>query len=229
MAEDESKKGYYDLGGAVDDYSAHEEAGDYLTDPGVETAAARKSEEESLRASGANLREAREAKGFSLEELSDKTGISMEALQQVELGQDFLPLGQLIRLSKALSVRMEDVISKGVQSFTIVRANERHGARRFGKSKEDSHGYQYEFLAPGKKNRKMEPFIVTLNPASSDQPSTHDGQEFIYVMEGQMELLIDDTHEILGPGDAVYYDSTSTHLVRAHGANPAKILAVLVE
>jgi quercetin dioxygenase-like cupin family protein/DNA-binding Xre family transcriptional regulator len=230
MSQDKNKDRYEDLGSAVDDYSGYDDEGrDYLTDPGAERIAAEKSEREATAVSHTNLKEARQSKGFSLEELSDRTGISAESLRQVELGEDFLPLGQLIKLSKALSVRMEDVIAKGSRSFTIVRATERRSTQRFGKSKEDSHGYEYEFLAPGKKNRKMEPFIVTLKPASGDQPSSHDGQEFIYVMEGEMELFVEDTHEVLKPGDAVYYDSSSTHLVRAHGDKPAKILAVLVD
>jgi quercetin dioxygenase-like cupin family protein len=83
-------------------------------------------------------------------------------------------------------------------------------------------------LAPGKKDRMMEPFIVTLHPAVSDEPSTHDGQEFIYVLEGEMEVMVEGAREVLKPGDSVYYDSTSTHLVKAHGDKPAKILAVLI-
>ncbi len=228
MDQGDKRENLNDVGSAVDDYSSHGEEGDYLTDP-VAEAAAINDEPDSFGDSGANLRKARESRGFSLEELADKTGLSVSALEKVEGGKDYLPLGQLIKLSKALSVKVEDVISKGVKPFTIVRANERQGTRRYGKTKEDSHGYEYEFLAPGKKDRKMEPFIVTLNPASSDEPSAHDGQEFIYVMEGEMEVIIKDVSEILKPGDSVYYDSSDTHLVRAYGDKPAKILAVLVE
>jgi quercetin dioxygenase-like cupin family protein len=73
----------------------------------------------------------------------------------------------------------------------------------------------------------MEPFAVTLQPASSAAPSSHDGQEFIYILEGAVEMTIGDHVEVLGPGDAAYYDSTTPHLLRAQGAKPARILAVL--
>ena len=69
---------------------------------------------------------------------------------------------------------------------------------------------------------------MTLHPASSDEPSSHDGQEFIYVLDGEMEVIVDDNHDILKPGDSIYYDSSTTHLVRAHGDKPAQILAVLI-
>ena len=74
----------------------------------------------------------------------------------------------------------------------------------------------------------MEPFVVTLHPSDADEPSAHDGQEFIYVLEGQMDVLVGETKDVLGPGDAIYYDSGDIHLVKAHGDKPAKILAVLI-
>ena len=73
----------------------------------------------------------------------------------------------------------------------------------------------------------MEPFIVTLHPSGAGEPSSHDGQEFIYVLEGEMEVTVGEFRDVLKPGDAVYYDSSSTHLVKASGDKPAKILAVL--
>jgi mannose-6-phosphate isomerase-like protein (cupin superfamily)/ribosome-binding protein aMBF1 (putative translation factor) len=229
MTEDKNEKAYEDISEAVDGFTGHGHEHDFLTDPDAEAAATRKEEMESAVNHGANLRTVREEKGFSLEELAEKTGIEKNVLELVEAGEDILPLGRLIKLSKALSLRMEDVVSKGKEPFTIVRAHQRPTTSRYGKAKEESHGYEYESLAPSKKDRRMEPFIVTLHPASSDEPSTHDGQEFIYVLEGEMEVFVEDTREVLKAGDAVYYDSTSTHLVRAFGDKPTKIIAVLLD
>ncbi len=70
--------------------------------------------------------------------------------------------------------------------------------------------------------------MVTLLPTDVQEVSQHDGQEFIFVLEGEMEVNIGEKYrDILRPGDAVYYDSTTPHLVKAHGNRPAKILAVL--
>ncbi len=73
----------------------------------------------------------------------------------------------------------------------------------------------------------MEPFLITMVPSEVKELSTHDGQEFIFVLEGEMRAQVRDQVEILRPGDAVYYDSTNPHLVKCHGDKPAKILAVL--
>jgi quercetin dioxygenase-like cupin family protein len=73
----------------------------------------------------------------------------------------------------------------------------------------------------------MEPFIVRLVPTDTEESSTHAGQEFLYVMEGEIKVQVGDRADFLKPGDAVYYDSNVPHLVRCAGTAPAKILAVL--
>jgi len=226
---DEEKKGtaYEDLTDMVDQYG-HHKGDDFLTDPAAVAAAAEKVERDVAADHATRLKATREERGFTLDELADRTGIDRDTLAQVEAGETFLPLGHLIKLSKVLSMRMADVISEGREDFTIVRADQRKSVARFGQAKETRHGYEYESLAPGKKDRKMEPFIVTLYPSTADELSVHDGQEFIYVLEGEMDVVIGDNRDVIGPGDAIYYDSTTKHLVKAHGDKPAKILAVLI-
>ena len=228
MDEDRKLTSYEDLREAVSEYGEEREGHDLLTDPDALASSRAKSEHEEAVTHGQRLKAARQQRGFTLEELASKTEIPANVLGQLEAGETYLPLGQLIKLSKALSLKMADVISSGEEPFTIVRAGQRHTHARFGKTKQERHGYEYESLAPNKKDRLMEPFIVTLNPASADEPSSHDGQEFIYVLEGEMEVLVNDARDVLKPGDAIYYDSTTLHLVKAHGDKPAKILAVLI-
>jgi len=227
MDEKKNAMSYEDFEETASDYG-EDKGHDFLTDPAAIAKASERAEHEKAVSHGDMLRAARERRGFSLDELAARTSISRETLAQVEAGEFVLPLGQLIKLSKALSLRMADVISAGKESFTIVRSDQRLSFSRFGKVREASYGYEYESLAAGKKDRAMEPFIVTLHPSGADEPSSHDGQEFIYVLEGEMEVVIEDTRDVLKPGDAVYYDSTSMHLVKAHGRKPAKILAVLI-
>jgi quercetin dioxygenase-like cupin family protein len=99
---------------------------------------------------------------------------------------------------------------------------------RYDSRKGKQYGYEYESLAPHKKDRHMEPFLVTLEPAETEEErSTHDGQEFIFVLSGKMEVRLGEEVHILEPGDAIYYDSTVPHLVKCHGGETTKILAVL--
>jgi transcriptional regulator with XRE-family HTH domain len=227
MNEKKSVMSYEDFRETASDYGA-DKGDDFLTDPAAIAKASEKTKDEKALSHGDMLRATREKRGFSLEELAARTGVSRDALAKLEAGEYALPLGQLIKVSKALSLRMADVIAAGEEPFTIVRSDQRRSFSRFGKARESDYGYEYESLAAGKKDRVMEPFVVTLHPSGADEPSCHDGQEFIYVLDGEMEVVIEDTREVLKPGDSVYYDSTSMHLVKAHGGKPAKILAVIV-
>ncbi len=227
MSEEPKGTPYEDLRDTVEQYS-DEKGSDFLTDPKAVEAAKQMAESESALDHGQRLRSSREAMGFTLDELSEKTGIDRDVLAQVESGETLLPLGQLIKLTNTLSLKMADAIAEGLEAFTIVRADRRKAFKRFGQARQTTYGYEYESLAPGKKDRKMEPFIVTLHPGASGEPSTHEGQEFIFVLEGEMEAFVEQTRDVLRPGDAIYYDATSNHLVRAYGDKPAKILAVLV-
>lgn len=226
MDEKKNIMSYEEFHDAASDYG-EDRGHDFLTDPAAIAKASEKAECEKAVSYGNLLRTTREKRGFSLDELAARTGISRDTLTQLEAGELILPLGQLIKLSKALSLRMADVISAGEEPFTIVRSDQRLRFSRFGKARQASYGYEYESLAARKKDRAMEPFVVTLYPSGADDPSSHDGQEFIYVLDGEMEVVIENARDVLKPGDSVYYDSTSLHLVKAHGNKPAKILAVL--
>jgi quercetin dioxygenase-like cupin family protein len=177
---------------------------------------------------GDRIRKAREMRGLTVKDLSGRAGIREEILVRVEANEVIPPLGELIKIGKAVEMRMGFFISPGAeQSMTVVRREARPAISRYGKKRSEQSGYSYESLAPEKGNRFMEPFLVTLNPSAEQELSTHDGQEFIFVLEGEMKARVGRQEETLRPGDAIYYDSTHPHLVRCAGDKPTKILAVL--
>lgn len=178
---------------------------------------------------GERVEAVRESRGLSLEDISQRTGIDVALLGQIEEGSVAPPLGTVIKLAKALDMKMGYFISgEEDQPYTIVRKDDRKVVSRYDSKKGKRYGYEYESLAPHKKDRHMEPFLVTLVPADTEEErSTHDGQEFIYVLEGTMEVRVGEKIHLIEPGEAIYYDSTVPHLVKCHGDKPAKILAVL--
>jgi len=112
--------------------------------------------------------------------------------------------------------------------YTIVRSEDRKVVSRYDSKKGEQYGYEYRSLAPHKKDRHMEPFLVTLSPSVTEtERSSHDGQEFIYVIRGSMEVRLGDEVHVLNPKECIYYDSTVPHLVKCHGDEETKILAVL--
>ena len=195
------------------------------TDSPVSTEKTLQREREGL---GERIRTAREMRGLSLSDISSRTGIDTASLKRIESNEIQPPLGQLIKLGKALDMKMGYFISPGVdKAMTVVRKGQGQAIARYGKKKSQQQGYVYESLAPEKANRMMEPFIITLMPADTDELSMHDGQEFIYVLEGDMRVQVGGQTELLHAGDAIYYDSNQPHLVKAATKAKTTILAVL--
>jgi len=179
---------------------------------------------------GERIRELRENKGLSLQDMANRTGYSSALLSQVENHFISPPLGGLIKIAKALEVKVGTFFGdEPRESYAIVRKDERKHISRFASKEGVSYGYSYESLGFDKKDRQMEPFLVTLEPATvkSEKLSSHDGEEFIFVLEGEMEAILGDHKDVLHPGDCIYYDSTIPHKVQCHREVPTKILAVL--
>jgi quercetin dioxygenase-like cupin family protein len=178
---------------------------------------------------GMRIKKARENRGLSIFDLYLRSDIDVDQLSQIEEGKVIPPLGTVIKLAKALDLNMGYFISgEEGKAFTIVRRDDRKVTSRYDSKKEEHYGYEYESLAPHKTDRHMEPFLVTLKPSETEEErSTHDGQEFIFVLQGKMEVRLGEDIHLLEPGDSIYYDSTVPHLVKCHSKDPTKILAVL--
>lgn len=184
--------------------------------------------DEAKESPGGRIRRIREERGLSIKDLSSRTGIDITALVRIESGKTIPALGQLVRLGRALDMKMGYLISPGIDKpMTVVHKDERRPVSRYGETKSMLCGYSYESLAPEKADRFMEPFIVTLVPTEAEDFSTHAGQEFLYVLEGEIKVQVGDRTDFLKPGDAAYYDSVEPHFVRCVGTSPAQILAVL--
>lgn len=179
---------------------------------------------------GEKIKQLRERKGLSLKGVADATGFSTALLSQMENHLVSPSLGSLIKLAKALEVRVGDFFGETQgEPFAIVRKDERKKISRFASKEGVSYGYSYESLGFEKKDRRMEPFLVTLEPATlkTSKTSVHEGEEFIFVLEGEMEVILGDHTDILYSGDSIYYDSNIPHRVQCHQDKVTRILAVL--
>lgn len=179
---------------------------------------------------GEKIKVLRERKGLSLKDLADSTGFSTALLSQMENHLVSPSLGTMIKLARAMGVKVGDFLGESEgEPFTIVRKDERKNVSRFASKDGVKYGYSYESLGFDKKDRHMEPFIVTLEPATvkAMKTSVHEGEEFIFVLEGEMEVILGNHTDVLYPGDSIYYDSTIPHRVQCHQDKITRILAVL--
>jgi len=178
---------------------------------------------------GERIRTFREDKGLELDEISSQINMSPTILSQIENQVESPSLGTLIKISKALEVNLSELLGEEQsQAFTIVRKNEADKVSRHSTGDGINPGYSYDSLGTGLADRKMEPFIASIEPSSTkESPSVHSGEEFIYVMEGEMEITLGELRDILTVGDSIYYKASIPHLVKAKGDKVLKILAVL--
>lgn len=184
-------------------------------------------EEKNVEEVGKRIQELREEKGVSIEELSKMTGFSSKRLLNIESGSLKPQLGTVMKLSKALDSAFGRIVSgEGNCLYSITRHGEQKNVLGSTSQKDGKPLYQYKSLAPDVKGRHMESFIVQLEENRDGEMSVHDGEEFVFVLNGTALFKIGDDVYDLNPGDSVYYLSTTPHLITSRKGKTS-ILAVL--
>lgn len=177
---------------------------------------------------GERIRKLREAQDMSLEQVCKLTGIEAARLSAYEDGTAVPSIGVVIQLSRVLGSKMEGLLHGGgtvSESLTICRSGESLGGEQGGT--EQSYAYQ-SLTRPGTAGHLMEPFLLSFDPAvPPGVPITHDGQEFVYVVEGAIELFYDGRNYRLEQGDSAYLSSSLPHTFHGLGDNVARMLAVV--
>jgi transcriptional regulator with XRE-family HTH domain len=180
---------------------------------------------------GDKLKMVRESRTVTLEQLCERSGLKRELIEQIESGALIPSLSPLIRIARALGVRLgtflDDQESVGP---VVVRSGEQRKVMRFSdKTRLGNSDMDFFSLAANKAGRHMEPFLIDIHPSSADEakPSAHEGEEFIYVFSGDVEVIYGKELFRLAAGDCIYYDSIVAHNVHSTGNRPARILAVV--
>lgn len=179
---------------------------------------------------GEKIRSLRLKRKMSIEDVVNKSGLSASIIAGIEDHSISPPLGTIIVLAKVFQVPVGDIFGDSADApFCIVRSGDQNTVSRFSSTAGKPGAYSYKSLGHQKQNRHMEPFLVTLTPADAApvEPNRHEGEEILFVLEGQVEVRLADHTDILNPGDSIYYDSNLPHVVSCHGKEPAKIFAVI--
>ena len=182
---------------------------------------------------GNKIKGLRETKNISIEEIAERSGLTVEQIQSIENDQTLPSLGPLIKIARALGVRlgtfMDDNDALG-PVVTRAKDRERDSSISFSNGATDARKHmEYHPLAQQKAGRHMEPFVIDINPTETQefQLSDHEGEEFIYVMSGEVEIAYDKDIYHLQEGDSIFYDSIVKHHVHGAPGKSAKILAVV--
>ncbi|SMH43842.1 transcriptional regulator, XRE family with cupin sensor [Methanohalophilus portucalensis FDF-1] len=181
--------------------------------------------QEKIKEISSRVKELRGLSGISAEEIASSLDIALEEYNKYESGELDIPASILFEIAQLLGVDMTVLLTgedPRMHIFTITRKDE-------GVSVERRKQYQYEGLAPNFIHKKAEPFVVTVKPQSNQDstPNSHPGQEFDYVLEGSLKVIIHDNEIILNEGDSIYFDSNYNHSMQAVGDKSAKFLAII--
>ena len=182
---------------------------------------------------GHKIKGIRESKNLTVEEIAERSGLSTEQITSIETDQNLPSLGPLIKIARALGVRLGTFLDDSDELGPVVcRAEEREMNKSisFSNDATDARKHmEYHPLAQQKAGRHMEPFIIDINPTDtlSYTLSAHEGEEFIYVMSGEIEIEYGKEKYCLKAGDSIYYDSIVKHHVHGAPGKSAKILALV--
>ena len=181
--------------------------------------------EEEIKQLAARLKGLRDGLDLTVEEMAENAGIPVEDYKKMEAEEMDIPIGTLQMISRAYGVSL-DVLLFGeepkMSSYFLTRAN-------CGVSIERTKAYKYQSLASGFRGRLMHPLIVTIEPADTDKAlalNSHPGQEFMMVLEGEMELTLGGKTHVMHEGDSIYFNSGLQHGMRALGGKAVKILSI---
>jgi transcriptional regulator with XRE-family HTH domain len=180
---------------------------------------------------GSKIAQLRQLKNLSASKLATIAGLSEKQLESIESGKIIPSLGILIKITRALGLRLGTLLDDNNHPGpSITKASDAQKTASFSTQEEITREHLTFFsLAPNKAGKHMEPFLIDIRPgeSSSLKKSSHEGEEFIYVMEGKVTIAYGTEVFELEKNDSIYLDSIVDHLVTAKGKETAKILAVV--
>ena len=181
---------------------------------------------------GEKIKSIRETKQISVSELAERTGLAEEQINRIENNVDIPSLAPLIKIARALGVRLGTFLDDQDEVGAVVCRKEElnNSTISFSNNAMNARTHmQYHSLSNSKADRHMEPFIIDIEATDETnyELSSHEGEEFIYVMEGAIEIAYGKKSHIIEAGDSIYYDSIVPHHVHGYQGQAAKILAVV--
>ena len=171
----------------------------------------------------------REKQNLSIEDLASRTVLSEDFIRAVEDDDMYPSLRPLVKLARALGVRLGTFLDDQVSSDPlIVKLGERQEELTMHPDGKEP-GLKFHSLGKGKTDRHMEPFFIEMLPQSckDETLSSHEGEEFIIVQSGKVRIKYGQEESILEAGDSIYFNSVVPHNVACADCEKAEIYAVL--
>ncbi|MDA8141629.1 MAG: FAD-binding protein [Desulfobacteraceae bacterium] len=170
---------------------------------------------------GAMVRQLRQARDWSQEQLAHATGQSPEFIAQVENDQLSPPVGFILRMAQAMKIDPSTFLNKEERAAIRDRRAQAYYQR--------TQAYSYTTLTPDGANSHLRAFMITIEAQRDHKPVAykHEGEEFIYVMEGDLGLTLDAKEHTLKPGESIHFNSDVPHKLKSLSTQATRCLVVL--
>jgi transcriptional regulator with XRE-family HTH domain len=160
---------------------------------------------------GKRLRALRKEQRLTLTQLGQQVGLSASYLSQIERSVTMPSLARLTAIASALDVEVRYFFEDAASSPCVVRLNQ-------GKKLDSTADVLVELLSADPSNKKIQPYRIVCQPgASRDQLPTHPGEEFGFVLKGQLTVTVSEEAFVLEVGDSIHYQTLQPHSWRNGG------------
>ena len=183
------------------------------------------SRQESLKEIGLRLSDMREIRELSEEDMASRLHVSPDDYRSYERGERDFQISFLCEAADILGIDVHDLMSGESPKLSVCTFVKKGDGYDITRNK----AYGYKHLAFPFKNKKAEPFLVTVKPGVSEpRKNSHPGQEFEYMVSGKMILYVGGEEYLMEEGDSAYFDSSNPHALKSVGDGPATFLAIVI-
>lgn len=168
---------------------------------------------------GKKIKAARTRKKMTLEAMANETGFSIDALKRIESGDKIPPVGALLQIARALEI----------DSALLLKEQESKLTDRIRAYTKRTENYAYDTLTPGAENKHLKAFRVKIDAGKVHKGVSyqHEGEEFVYVLDGQIEVMVGDHANLLTTGESLHFNSGIRHKLTNTGKTVAELLVVI--
>jgi len=168
---------------------------------------------------GKKIKKARSSKKFSLDHVANETGFSVEYLKEIESGKSIPPVGALLQIARGLEI----------DSGSLLREPESKLESRIKAQTKRTDNYAYTTLTPGAENKHLKAFRIVIE-AQQDHKGVdyhHEGEEFVYVLAGKVEVAVGEHVNSLEQGDSLHFNSGIQHKLKSISDERAELIVVI--
>ena len=168
---------------------------------------------------GKKIKKARTEKKITHDALANETGFSVDFLKAIEAGKTTPPVGALLQISRALRI----------DSAYFLKEEASRLKNRVKAYTKRTDNYAYTTLTPGAENKHLKAFKITIEPEKEHEGVgyQHEGEEFVYVLKGSVEIMVGDHLNRLTEGDSLHFNSGIRHQMRNPGESVSQLIVVI--